>query len=126
LSIDQLAWDFTVTQVTDLREITSAPKEGVYIRGLYLEGARWDRDRGQLTEPLPMELYDAMPVVLFKPIEAKRKVLKGMYTCPCYMYPVRTGTRERPSFMLPVELKAQEAPDHWIKRGTALLLSLSH
>eukprot|EP00698_Gefionella_okellyi_P021811 TRINITY_DN713_c0_g5_i1.p1 TRINITY_DN713_c0_g5~~TRINITY_DN713_c0_g5_i1.p1 ORF type:complete len:2528 (-),score=851.46 TRINITY_DN713_c0_g5_i1:18-6647(-) len=123
--IDNLAWDFNVTQYLEVREVSSAPKEGVYIRGMYLEGARWDRERGQLTDPLPMELWDQMPITLFKPIDSKRKVRTGLYTCPCYMYPVRTGTRERPSFMLAVELKTQEHPDHWVKRGAALLLSLS-
>jgi dynein heavy chain len=43
------------------------------------------------------------------------------------MYPLRTGTRERPSFMIAVDLKsgAGKSPDVWTKRGTALLLSLS-
>lgn len=125
MPIDQLTWDFSVTQVMDVREITQAPKDGVYIRGMFLEGARWDRERGQLTEPLPMELFDQMPVVHFKPVDNKRKTAKGVYSCPCYFYPVRTGTRERPSFMLAVELKSQEPADYWVKRGTALLLSLA-
>lgn len=42
------------------------------------------------------------------------------------MYPVRTGTRERPSFMVFVDLKAGAVDsDHWVKRGTALLLALA-
>ena len=43
-----------------------------------------------------------------------------------YLYPIRTGSRERPSFMIMVELESGSADtDHWIKRGTALLLSLA-
>jgi dynein heavy chain len=42
------------------------------------------------------------------------------------MYPVRTGSRERPSFMTMVDLKSGTGDsDFWIKRGTALLLSLA-
>ena len=49
-----------------------------------------------------------------------------MYRCPMYLYPLRTGTRERPSFMIPVDLKAGAADaDFWVKRGTALLLALA-
>ncbi len=72
------------------------------------------------------ELFCPMPIVHFKPAENKKKAGKAVYVCPLYMYPVRTGTRERPSFMIPVELKsgAQE-PEFWVKRGTALLLALS-
>jgi dynein heavy chain, axonemal len=66
------------------------------------------------------------PIVHFKPAESKKKSSKGMYVCPLYMYPVRTGTRERPSFMIPVDLKSGAVDgDFWVKRGTALLLSLS-
>jgi dynein heavy chain, axonemal len=73
-----------------------------------------------------MELIVQMPVLLFKPVDNKKRGLKGIYSCPLYMYPIRTGTRERPSFMINVDLKAGTAdPDHWIMRGTALLLALS-
>ncbi len=42
------------------------------------------------------------------------------------MYPVRTGTRERPSFMINTDLRSGAAdPDHWVMRGTALLLALA-
>lgn len=79
-----------------------------------------------LCEANPMELIVPMPVLLFKPVENKKRGAKGIYSCPLYMYPVRTGTRERPSFMINVDLKAGASdPDHWVMRGTALLLALS-
>jgi dynein heavy chain len=76
--------------------------------------------------PCVQELFCPMPIVHFKPAENKKKAGRGVYVCPLYMYPVRTGTRERPSFMIPVELKSGSMePEFWVKRGTALLLSLS-
>ncbi len=61
-----------------------------------------------------------------RPVENKKKNQKGIYTCPLYLYPVRTGTRERPSFMTNVDLRSGASdPDHWIMRGTALLLALA-
>ena len=70
--------------------------------------------------------FDMLPVINFKPTEAKKKAAKGIYNCPCYYYPIRTGTRERPSYMITVDLKSGKVEaDHWIKRGTALLLSLA-
>lgn len=61
-----------------------------------------------------------------RPVENKKKSQKGVYVCPLYLYPMRTGTRERPSFMINVDLKAGAAdPDHWVMRGTALLLALA-
>lgn len=40
ISIDTLSWEFAVLQLEDDNHVQAAPKEGVYIKGLYLEGAR--------------------------------------------------------------------------------------
>ena len=123
--IDTLSWDFVIN-TAELSEITQQPKEGVYIGGMYLEGAGWEQELTCLQEPVPMELSLVMPIINFKPTEAKKKSTKGVYSCPCYYYPIRTGTRERPSYMISVDLKSGKVEaDHWIKRGTALLLSLA-
>lgn len=37
-------------------DITSPPNEGVYVYGLYLEGAGWDRRGAKLIEPKPKVL----------------------------------------------------------------------
>lgn len=73
-----------------------------------------------------MELIVPMPIIHFRPVESKKKSSRGVYNCPLYLYPVRTGTRERPSYIGAVDLRAGAAEsEHWIMRGTALLLSLS-
>jgi dynein heavy chain len=124
IAIDTLTWEFPVL-TQDAEDISAAAKEGAYITGLFLEGARWDVSGGGcLTEPLPMELTSPMPIIHFKPTDSKKKVQKSSYACPVYMYPVRTGSRERPSYVITVELKAgTKSSEFWIKRGIALLLS---
>ena len=53
--------------------------------------------------------------------------ITGMYACPCYYYSNRTGTSGWPSFVVGVDLKCGAmTADHWIKRGTALLMSLDY
>lgn len=39
ISVDGITWDFVVLKESRPEEISSPPKEGVYISGLYLEGA---------------------------------------------------------------------------------------
>ena len=108
------------------KDISSKPREGAYVKGLYLEGAGWNYENTCLCEPEPMELVYQMPIIHFKPVEAKKSKGKGMYSCPLYLYPLRTGSRERPSFMLPIELRSgSDESEAWVKRGTALLLSLA-
>jgi dynein heavy chain len=121
--VDILGWEFI--PVLEDEQIQQQQKEGVYIRNLYLEGASWDRKNGCLKEPKPMELITPLPPILFKPIEAKKKANKNVYTCPLYYFPIRSGTRERPSFVIAMELRAGGfEQDFWIKRGTAALASL--
>eukprot|EP00944_MAST-04C_sp_MAST-4C-sp1_P005185 g5185.t1 len=123
VSIDSIGFEFPVLE-QDPENITQPPKDGAYLYGMFIEGARWDREAGTLADALPMKLVSDMPAIHFKPAEIKRKAPKGMYSCPVYLYPIRTGTRERPSFMVAVDLKAGDYDaTFWIKRGTAMLLS---
>ncbi|XP_029437782.1 dynein heavy chain 2, axonemal isoform X2 [Rhinatrema bivittatum] len=124
ISVDTLSWEFIVSTVDD-SNLVYAPKDGVWVRGLYLEGASWDKKNACLVEAEPMQLVCPIPTIHFKPVEYKKKSGKGMYACPCYYYPNRAGTAGRCSFVIGVDLKSGVVnPDHWIKRGTALLMSL--
>lgn len=44
-------------------EFRRAPEDGVYVYGLYLEGARWNKRLMYLDESLPKVLFDYMPYV---------------------------------------------------------------
>lgn len=64
--IDQLQFEF-IPIPRPAHEVIEHPKDGAYIRDLYLEGAKWDYDLNALTDANPMELTSAMPVMHFKP-----------------------------------------------------------
>ncbi|XP_053341025.1 dynein axonemal heavy chain 2 [Clarias gariepinus] len=124
VSVDTLSWEFAVSTVDD-NNLLFPPKDGVFIRGLYLEGAGWDKKNSCLVEAEPMQLVCPIPTIHFRPVENRKKASKGMYSCPCYYYPVRSGGPGQPSFVVAVDLKSGTMPcDHWVKRGTALLMSL--
>jgi dynein heavy chain, axonemal len=132
LAIDTLDFEYPILAEPP-EKVKEHPKEGAYIKGLFLEGAKWNFEEACLAEPEPMQLFSDMPVIHFKPVEGKKglsaaaaRAVGAPYRSPMYLYPVRTGTRERPSFMGVVELKSGAVdPDHWVKRGTALLLALA-
>ena len=44
-------------------DITQPPAEGVYVYGLYLEGAGWDRRSCKLIDSKPKVLFEMMPVI---------------------------------------------------------------
>ena len=54
-------------------------KDGVWIRGLFLEGAGWDKKNSCLIEAEPMQLVSAIPTIHFKPVENKKKSGKGLF-----------------------------------------------
>lgn len=68
--------------------------------------------------PLPSSRLQSLTVFSF-PL--------GMYSCPCYYYPNRAGSADRASFVIGIDLRSGAmTSDHWIKRGTALLMSLDN
>lgn len=122
--IDQLNFEF-IPMTRPANEIQEQPKDGAYVYKLYLEGAKWDFDLNTLCEPNVMELTVEMPVMHFKPIPKQKKPPVNMYQCPAYYYPTRTGTVYKDSFQMWIDLKAGErSTDFWVKRGTAILMSL--
>jgi dynein heavy chain len=124
--IDRLEFDF-VPVPKEPREITEHPKDGAFVTGLHLEGAKWNPEKLWLCEPEVMELTCPMPVLHFKPIQKRAKPPPNIYECPCYYYPKRQGTVDRDSWMLRVDLRSGEAPpEFWVKRGAALLMSLAY
>ncbi|KAM8815689.1 dynein axonemal heavy chain 5 isoform 1-T1 [Rhynchonycteris naso] len=97
-------------------DISAPPTEGVYIYGLYLEGAGWDKRNIRLIESKPKVLFEIMPVIR---IYAENNALRDprFYSCPIYKKPVRTDL----NYIAAVDLKTAQPPEHWVLRGVALL-----
>uniref|UniRef100_A0A7N8Y1V4 Dynein, axonemal, heavy chain 5 n=1 Tax=Mastacembelus armatus TaxID=205130 RepID=A0A7N8Y1V4_9TELE len=97
-------------------DITQPPTEGVYVYGLYLEGAGWDRRSCKLIDSKPKVLFEMMPVIR---MYAENNGVKDsrLYSCPIYKKPGRTDM----NYIAAVDLKTSFPPEYWILRGVALL-----
>ena len=73
-------------------ELTKQPEDGCYIRGLYLEGARWDATKHMLAESRPKELYTDVPAIWLTPEANRKAAITGVYDCPVYKTLTRAGT----------------------------------
>lgn len=56
----------TEVQKKSVEEIDSVAKDGSYVFGFILEGARWDLALGVLDESKPKEMFYLMPVIYCK------------------------------------------------------------
>ncbi|NWV39884.1 DYH17 protein, partial [Grantiella picta] len=98
-------------------DITFPPREGSYVHGLFMEGARWDIASGSIAEARMQELTPEMPVILLRAIPVDRMDTINIYECPVY----KTRTRG-PTFVWTFNLKTKEKAAKWVLAGVALLL----
>ncbi|XP_069839891.1 dynein axonemal heavy chain 3 isoform X1 [Dendropsophus ebraccatus] len=126
IPIDHIGFQFEVTPHENTVE--KPPEDGAYIKGLFLEGARWDRQNMQLGESLPKILYDSLPIIWLKPGESSKFVPQNSYFCPVYKTSARRGTLSTTghstNYVLPIELATDKPEKHWINRGVAALCQL--
>lgn len=81
-ALDQVSMTNEVLKIgTD--ECKKPPKEGVYVHGLYLDGAGWDRKTSRLVESTNKVLYVLMPVVHISAINSTAPKSSKLYTVSC-------------------------------------------
>jgi dynein heavy chain len=60
------------------------PDDGVYSYGLFLEGARWDKQERALAESLPKVLFSPAPIMHWIPYRKADVPVYSHYKCPVY------------------------------------------
>jgi len=117
--LDKLATVVEVSKKLGPDEIDGATRDGAYIHGLYVEGARWDVGGGTLEEAVIKQLYPPMPVVLVKAATQDKMDARDIYPCPVYM------TQQRgPTFVFTAGLKTKASATKWVLAGVALILDV--
>lgn len=116
LELDKLA---IITEVTrkSIADIDEPARDGAYITGLNIEGARWNTKSGYLEDSEPREMICPLPVVNCKTILASKMEKNGIYQCPVYQ------TQQRgPTFVFQAPLRTKDDADKWILGGVVIIM----
>ncbi|XP_022915026.2 dynein beta chain, ciliary isoform X1 [Onthophagus taurus] len=118
LPLDKMCLQCDVTK-KQKEEFTSAPRDGAYVHGLFMEGARWDTQAGMIMDSRLKELFPCIPVINIRAITQDKQDLRNVYECPVY----KTRTRG-PTYVWTFNLKTKDKPAKWTMAGVALLLQI--
>ncbi|DBB17907.1 TPA: hypothetical protein ACH3X3_002922 [Trebouxia sp. C0006] len=126
IPIDQIDFDFVVMDKPG--DCQTPPEDGVYCRGLFLDGCKWDPVEHVLAESEPKVLFTPMPIIWMVPKEVTAFSQFQHYLCPMYKTSERRGilstTGHSTNFVMDVRLPSNMSAAHWTKRGVALLTTL--
>ncbi|KAG8347796.1 putative Dynein heavy chain N terminal region 2 domain1 [Trypanosoma vivax] len=126
IAIDKLTWQFAVVE----EAVKTAPEDGCFIYGLFLEGAGWDSVNEVLCESRPKELFIKFPILRLLPCRPQDIPDAPLYRCPCYKTTDRRGvlstTGHSTNFILTIDLprSTSDTESHWVLRGAALFTQL--
>jgi dynein heavy chain len=148
IPIDTLSFQYLMLSY-DVKEIKTKPENGCYTYGLFIEGARWNKETQALDDPLPKELFAKMPVMHLLPQSNREQPKGGIYRCPVYKILTRTGTLSTTghstNFVMWIEIPSNKKniwrnslvsetnaqiqfcdQEYWIKAGVACFCSLRY
>jgi dynein heavy chain len=82
LELDKLTVDTRVTTYTSANMVPSKPKNGRYISGMYIEGARFDMEKLVIKKQKPKVLIYDMPILHIEPVLISKLKVRDRYMCP--------------------------------------------
>jgi len=95
------------------------PRDGAYIHGLFMQGARWNMSDANIETSRPRELFCAMPVICCRAARQDKVQDAKAYSCPVYK------TLQRgPTYVFSAQLKTKVTPAKWILAGVALVMDV--
>ncbi|KAK0049220.1 dynein heavy chain 3 axonemal-like isoform X1 [Biomphalaria pfeifferi] len=124
IPIDLVGFEFSILKTTP----TEKPADGAYVYGLFMEGAKWDRDKMVIGESAQKILFDTMPFIWLQPNRTDLFKKLPCYSCPVYKTSARRGTLSTTghstNFVMYIQLPSDKPESHWINRGVACLCQL--
>jgi len=103
-----------VTKYMDMSNVKEKPDQGVYLHGLWLDGAAWDAKEQCLKDPSPLHRFNALPVVHATATAMAAPGAEHKFECPCFR-------SSRTELVGVAYLSSDVAPVKWILHGVAMV-----
>merc|ERR1712032_1330205 len=91
IPVDQLSFGFEMQPYDDETEIEEDPSPGIFIYGLFMDGAAWDFEFMAMADQEEGAMYVRAPVINFIPYQDKQRN-EEKFLMPIYKTSVRAGT----------------------------------
>jgi dynein heavy chain len=122
LPLDYMTNRVRFTNTRDIAEIIGQPTDGVYVHGLYMEGAGWEdgkgEDEGYITDSKPKDLFPYMPIANVYSVHIDLMDWTAMYHCPVFATSTRGATF---IFQANVRMDPDDDEKRWVLAGAAIL-----
>jgi dynein heavy chain len=103
-------------------DVDDASRDGAYVKGLWLEGARWDLQQACMVEQVPRESVSAMPVINIKAVPAQELEQQRQQGPTFFSAPVYRTQRRGDTFVFTAGLRTKLPARKWVLAGACLLL----
>eukprot|EP00930_Biecheleria_cincta_P027502 TRINITY_DN19311_c0_g1_i1.p1 TRINITY_DN19311_c0_g1~~TRINITY_DN19311_c0_g1_i1.p1 ORF type:complete len:4103 (-),score=885.99 TRINITY_DN19311_c0_g1_i1:122-12430(-) len=128
IPVDQLSFEFVMQDTDNVDDLTEPPEEGIYIHGLFMDGAAWNYVDMVIDDQQFGTMFVKSPIINFIPWQDK-KTNFDKYHIPVYKTSVRAGTLSTTghstNFVLKIEVETERLPAYWTLKGAALLTMLN-
>merc|ERR1719456_757130 len=121
-ALDKSTLYTTCTKITDWKKVKEPLVDGALVRGIFLEAADWDLERGCLVPQKPKVLVVEMPLIEVIPVEANRLKIRDSLATPVYVTPLRRNAMGV-GLVFTANLSTKEHLSIWILQGVALVLN---
>ena len=119
MELDKLIIFTDVTKILTSNQVSNSAKDGAYINGLSMDGARWNVEEDMVDNSRPKEMFFPMPIICARSILASAAETNGIFSCPVYKTMFRG-----PSYVFSAQIRTKSPSSKWVLAGVALILDV--
>jgi len=120
LELDKLSVLTDMLKKMTAEEVDTPSRDGAYIVGMQMQGARFDIGTMIVDRSKPKEMYCVMPVMNCRAVLTEKIPKANIYSCPVYK-----TTQRGPTWVFSAQLPTKSPAARWVLAGVGLVFDIS-